>query len=304
MSAIPEPLQEARFDVVHLVSLAVLPFAEPYLVRDSAHTPRRHLDLYDIESLAHRRIAALYHQNGNPAMAQYEEQLAQQAWGQEERVLRSFDRIYVCSTVDREELRDRSSAEIVVLPNTVRLPKPAPPRRPDSSFTFLFVGTLSYYPNEDALRFFCSEVLPILRRFAPQEFNLSVVGIGATAALQDVASTPEVRLIGAVPDVAPYYREADAVVVPIRAGGGTRIKILEAFSHCRPVVSTSLGMEGIEVRDEEQALIADTAEDFARQCARLMADAGLRERLAEHALALVSRAYTVEAAARSLAHPV
>src|SRR5205814_10238117 len=101
-----------------------------------------------------------------------------------------------------------------------------------------------------------------------------------------------------VPDAAPCYRAADAIVVPVRAGGGTRIKVLEAFSYRRPVVSTSIGIEGIDAHDAEHVLLADTADVFAEQCVRLMRDAALAERLTEDALSLVKRAYSLEAVAR------
>ena len=163
------------------------------------------------------------------------------------------------------------------------------------------MGTLGYYPNEDGLRYFCSCVLPLMRQMAPRVFNVTIVGTGATDGIQQLTHEPEVRLVGAVPDVAPYYRDADAIVVPVRAGGGTRIKVLEAFSYRRPVVSTSIGIEGIDAHDAEHVLLADTADVFAEQCVRLMRDAALAERLTENALSLVRRAYSLEAVARTVA---
>ena len=109
------------------------------------------------------------------------------------------------------------------------------------------------------------------------------------------------RLVGAVPDVAPWYAEADAVVVPIRAGGGTRIKALEAFSYRRPVVGTSIGLEGIEVRPEEHVLIGDTPAELAAQCARLMADPKPAEALVERAFELFLRSYSTAALAKRMA---
>jgi glycosyltransferase involved in cell wall biosynthesis len=97
-----------------------------------------------------------------------------------------------------------------------------------------------------------------------------------------------------VADLAPVYADADAVVVPLRAGGGTRIKILEAFVHRRPVVSTSLGAEGLEVEHHRHLLLADTPEDFAAQCARLAGDPALRESLTAGGFELASTRHTVE----------
>ncbi len=122
-----------------------------------------------------------------------------------------------------------------------------------------------------------------------------------SAAVNALRDVPEVQLVGAVPDLAPWYSSADAVLVPLRAGGGTRIKVLEAFAHRRPVVSTAVGAEGTAARDEEHLLLGDTPETFARQCARLMAEPDLGEQLAARAFDLFSRTYTTAAVARALA---
>jgi glycosyltransferase involved in cell wall biosynthesis len=127
------------------------------------------------------------------------------------------------------------------------------------------------------------------------------LGTGAPDAVQQLARIPEVRVIGAVPDLTPWYRDADAVVVPLRAGGGTRIKVLEAFSFRRPVVSTSLGVEGIDVVPDEHVLLGDSPDELAMQCQRLMDDRHLGEMLVERAYALLVSAYSKDAQARALA---
>jgi glycosyltransferase involved in cell wall biosynthesis len=283
------------------------PLARPYL-----HTLECHLDLDIIESKTRRRLAALYRLNGRRMEAGVEQVLARRFEALEDQALADFDRVYVCFDGDREELLDRSlnpagsaRAEVVVLPNAVSIPGPLPPRPKDGPFTFLFMGTLSYYPNEDALRYFCADVLPSLRQCAAREFRLNVLGPGATDAIKRLEELPEVQFVGEVPDVRPWYRDADAVVVPLRAGGGTRIKILEAFSYRTPVVSTSIGLEGIDARDDEHALVADTPESFTAQCLRLMTEEDLAERLTERAYALFLRAYSPGAVVRAIlpCHP-
>jgi len=173
---------------------------------------------------------------------------AQTASMMEAVAFRLFDRVYVCSETDRRELFERSQAEIRVLPNAVRLPESVSPRVAGSIFRFLFVGTLSYYPNQDGVRFFCTQVLPILRERARRPFVVNVVGPRDSAGLRDLASR-EVRLAGPVTDLRLWYDESDAVVVPIRAGGGTRIKILEAFSYAwRPTREFLLPTAGMGCR--------------------------------------------------------
>ncbi len=234
---------EGPFEVVHVFRLAAMEFVHPWLWRMRGRA-RLHLDLDDIESKTNRRIAELHRTGGNEGMAAQVLAIAQRASLIESVAFRLFDRIYVCSEGDRSELAVRCQAEIRVLKNAVRLPCAAEPHHANGVFRFLFVGTLGYYPNQDGLRFFCTAVLPLIRGKTPVPFVLNVVGNGDSTSLRDLASD-EVHLIGAVADPGPWYESCDAVIVPVRAGGGTRIKILEAFGNMRPVVSTTLGLEGI-----------------------------------------------------------
>ena len=300
------PLEEANsafrgapFDVVHVFRISMLPFARSYL-EAPGQTPQRHLDLDDVESTTHRRLAKLYRLNGDTTLAQVEDAAAERADALETQVLESFDRLYVCSEDDKAHLRSRAGTQICVLPNALPLPGPLPAKRPGRPFTFLFVGTLGYYPNEDAILYFCAEVLPLIRRASRQALRVMIVGTGATPAIRRLRNLPEVQLIGPVPDVAPWYGQADVAIIPVRAGGGTRIKVLEAFRYECPVVSTSIGMEGIAARAEEHVLIGDTPVALAEQCLRLMTDPALADRLASSAAALFRRSYTLQAAARSL----
>ena len=134
-----------------------------------------------------------------------------------------------------------------------------------------------------------------------ERFRVVVVGFGAGPAVEALTEIPEVELAGSVPDVSPWYRAADVVVVPVRAGGGTRIKVLEAFAYRRAVVSTTLGCEGISVCDGQHVLLADTARGaWPRSVSDLMRDPELRARLGTQAHALVRARYTLEAVARRL----
>jgi polysaccharide biosynthesis protein PslH len=168
-------------------------------------------------------------------------------------------------------------------------------------FTFLFVGTLGYYPNEDAVQHFGSKILPHIRRLSRSDFAVNNVGRGASPWLRQIAVDYGMQMIGEVPDIAPWYQNSTAVVVTVRAGGGTRIKVLEAFSHRRAVISTSIGMEGIDAIDDVHVLIANTPEVFAERCVRLMADRVLRDRLAENAFSLFLHCYSAEAIKRTIA---
>jgi glycosyltransferase involved in cell wall biosynthesis len=287
----PPELHQQRFDVIHAFRLYTAPLALA-LAKRMPGRPALHLDLDDIESVTRRRIAALHASSGDSEAAGRENREAARYGSAEAKLIPAFERVYVCSRVDASRIASRARHDPIVVPNAVRLPGSNIEPLTSHPFTFLFVGTLGYSPNQDAVRFFCTEVLPLIRRTATAPFLVRIVGAGLTAGLTSLSAIPEVRLIGRVPDVGVEYADADAVIVPLRGGGGTRIKVLEAFGHRRPVVSTTMGIEGIEATPGEHYLKADTPEAFAAQCLRLIDDAELRAHLAGHAEALVHERYT------------
>ena len=290
-----------RFEVVHVFRMAALPFAEGYLWPGGRPGPRKHLDLDDIESRTQIRLAALYRANGDPEGAYRAEAEAVRCAGIEDGVLAAFDRVYVCSEGDREALRGRGAAELAVLPNAVPLRGPLRLEGADAPHTFLFVGTLGYYPNQDAALWFCRQVWPAIQEATSGRCRLLIAGAGAGREVRALGAIRGVRVLGAVPDVATCYAGAAGAVVPIRAAGGTRIKILEAFSYRRPVVSTATGAEGLAVRDDQELLIADTPGHFAAQCLRLLAEPALGREMAHRAYALLTASYSPGALARAVA---
>src|SRR4029079_10896886 len=151
----------AGLDVLQVFRLAALPFARQCAAAE------RHVDLDDIEPETYRRIAELRRLNGDAEGADAMDAEAARYEPLLEEVLARWDRLYVCSELDRARL---GVDTVRVLPNVVEI---APrPERPDGSFTFLFVGNLDYYPNGDAVRWFAGEVLPALRVLAPETFRV------------------------------------------------------------------------------------------------------------------------------------
>jgi glycosyltransferase involved in cell wall biosynthesis len=162
----------------------------------------------------------------------------------------------------------------------------------------LFVGNMGYRPNIDAMTYFCREVLPRIRWAIPN-VELWIVGINADAEVQRLAGDG-VHVTGRVEDVTPYYERCAACVVPLRAGSGTRLKIVEAMAFGRPVVSSGIGCDGLDVVDEEHLLIADDPELFAEQSIRVLTDRGLRQALTHNARCLVVNRYDWEVVAEEL----
>jgi glycosyltransferase involved in cell wall biosynthesis len=291
--------RNAPFDVVHVFRLATVPAAEPYLT--DVPSPIRHLDLDDVESTTRRRIAALYRRHGDAWRAREEEDAAAVAAAAEAEMLPSFDRIYVCADGDVARLPEDVRSRVTVLPNALPVPPALPPPPIAGEVAILFVGTLDYFPNADGIDWFAREVMPALRKWARRPITFNIVGSGVPPLVLRLASLPGVELVGYAADVREWYGRSRLVVVPIRAGGGTRIKVLEAFASNRPVVATTIGAEGIEARDGEHLLQADDPKAFVDRCARLIADPEWGERLAANAFALFSARYTLEALATIVA---
>ncbi len=292
-------LQDAPFDVVHVFRIATAKYARPYL--EAEPTPRRWLDLDDVESTAHRRIAALHRRHRDPARARMEEEAASAALRAEEEILPRFERIYICAEGDVERLPCSVQSRAVVLPNVVAMPEQTLPPPQDEPVEILFVGTLGYYPNEEGITWFAQQVLPLIRQEMARQVVLRIAGRRFTPLVRALALIPDVDFTGYVPDLGELYGRCRLVVVPIRAGGGTRIKILEAFAMRRPVVATTIGAEGIAARHGEHLLLADDPTSFAANCARLIEEPGLGEQLAGNAFALFSERYTLETLARIVA---
>jgi glycosyltransferase involved in cell wall biosynthesis len=288
------------FDCVHVFRLAAIPIMDACV--DLSGHPFLQLDLDDIESKANRRLADLCRINGLEDQASALDAEAARLAKTEDAAFDRFNRVFVCSLCDQRELQARTLTEIAVLPNTIH-PAAAIADRADNGgiFRFLFVGSLGVYANEDAVVYFCEQILPILRRQAPRPFAVHVVGTYPSARLCEIAESAGVRVVGPVPEVASWYRAADAVIVPLRAGGGTRIKILEAFHYGRPVVSTPLGAEGLDARHGEHLLIADHPAGFADHCRMLMEDSNLSARIAESAAALLQERYAMVSAQKIVA---
>ncbi|MGE0227705.1 MAG: glycosyltransferase [Dehalococcoidia bacterium] len=291
-------------DVIHAFRLYTTPVALALAAR--APQARLHVDLDDIESVTRSRIAAMHRLNGRLDPARAEDAEAGRFAEAERDLLPRFQRLYVCSDLDAARLRELLpglTAEVRVVPNAVRLPVPPPSPRTTHPFTFLFVGTMGYAPNLDAVRWFTRRIWPRVHARAGRPVLFRVVGPPPETDLSAVARLPGVRVAGPVPDVTPEYGDADAVVVPLRAGGGTRIKALEAFAHGRPVVSTTIGVEGIEATPGRDLLVADDPDAFADACLRLIDDPALGAAIATSAARLVTLRYSQDIVAPLIGGP-
>jgi glycosyltransferase involved in cell wall biosynthesis len=220
------------------------------------------------------------------------------AW--EARAARACDRVVVCSDVDGSRVPGGSS----VVPNCYRRPsRPAGRNHAAGGPLHIgFVGFLDYQPNFDAVRWFADAILPRIHKLEPDaEFH--VIG-QAGPGLEQLGRRRGVRLLGFVPDLEPELADVSVLVAPIRFGGGTRFKILEGFAHEIPVVSTTVGAEGLEARDGEHILLRDDPAAFARAVVELHRDRARRDRLVAAAARLYDDRYTWERGVASVVQVV
>lgn len=161
----------------------------------------------------------------------------------------------------------------------------------------LFVGSLDWLPNEDGLKYFVDEIWPRIRAERPDAV-FQVVGRNPTPAMLALGNAPGVEVVGMVPDTRPYLDEGAVNVVPLRIGGGTRIKIFEAMAMQKPIVSTTLGAEGLRVTSGEHLILADDPASFAAAVVDLLGNEEKRRTLARQARQLVEAEFSAETIAR------
>lgn len=232
---------------------------------------------HNVESRALSRAAAL-ERGGSRVLAGFEASALARA---ERRAMQRAALTVCVSDEDAARLRALSpTSRVEVVANGAEIGRltPLPPRAEAGPPTLLFVGGYDYPPNLDAARRIATEILPAIRA-RHHEARALLVGRDPTGALQAWKDVPGLEVRGPVEQLGPLFAATDAVVVPLRFGGGSRLKIVEAWARGRPVLSTGVGAEGLDAADGEHLLLAESGADFADAFDRLLADQGLRERI-------------------------
>jgi glycosyltransferase involved in cell wall biosynthesis len=261
------------------------------------------LDLDDDECALDRFLVALHRERGDSHAASALESGQDRRRMMRDMLLRRFDRVFLSNPADVQSMRrETGCGHIGLLPNVIGTAHVAEHVQRDAC-RMLFLGTLSYLPNEDGLAWFIREVLPRARAIDPR-MSLRVAGVGSPDGLSALLSADGVDFAGEVPDVAPEHAAAGMLVVPLRAGSGTRIKILEAFSYGTPVVSTTIGAAGLDVTDGQHLLFAESPDAFAQSCVQLAHDAPRRAALARSASQWVATHHSADVMHRILAEAI
>jgi polysaccharide biosynthesis protein PslH len=248
----------------------------PYYPQVSAVSGQVILDLFDVESVLHARCAAverwpasLFHQVFENASRKLERH-----W------LPRFSALLAVSEVDAEQLRPLAGrCPVLVYPNTIPW-VPTPAAEEEDGEVIVFPGNLEYHPNVSAVRYFSRRIWPILRARHPA-LKWRLVGKNPQAVEKYVRGDPRIERTGPLADAVAELARAKVVVVPVLAGSGTRLKIVEAWAAARAVVSTTLGAEGLPASDGENILLRDDPSRFADAVSALLGNAGLRARLGQ-----------------------
>jgi glycosyltransferase involved in cell wall biosynthesis len=272
-------VMQHEFDVIWLERIATLAWLHPPGPRAPVF-----LDLDDLEHRKARHRLRTLEKTTAGYYLQYLEYLRLRRF--ERRVPRGPFRLVVASDTDRRVLGD--TADAVVIPNGVDIPTSSSGTPPDSRPTLAFVGMMSYEPNIAGITWFVRQALPLIRRSIP-DIRLIVVGSDPPPEVRRLHDGDSVVVTGTVPHVEPYLARARVAIAPLFFGGGTRIKILEAFANRRPVVTTTIGAEGLDVDDGIHLLIADEPDAFARACVSLVRDAGRAKALVDNGFELARR---------------
>lgn len=213
---------------------------------------------------------------------------------------RRFDQVVAVSEDDAEIMRREYDVRAVAdIPTGVDTeffrPSGTEPLEPHN---LVFTGSMDWLPNEDAIRYFTERILPRIRRAVPG-VTLTVVGRNPFPGLVELSKRdPSVIVTGRVDDVRPYMERAAAYVIPLRIGGGTRLKVYEAMAMEKPIVSTTVGAEGLPVRHDEELLLADTPEAFADAVVRVLRDRSFADEIGARAARLVRAEFGWQGVAR------
>ncbi|UCC80220.1 MAG: glycosyltransferase [Candidatus Zixiibacteriota bacterium] len=281
--AVKNILARESFDLVHADTLHV----SSNLM--GLKTPPRILNQHNVENVILRRI---YEIQSNPVARAFWRSQWRRLYAFESLACRRFNRLIAVSDEDMDKLaKIAPGVPIDVVPNGVDIEYFTPNNVNVDKEGLVFTGALDWHANEDALIYFLNDIYPLILSRKPN-LKLTIVGKNPSAKLKTLCGKfASVVLTGRVPDVRPYIFNSEVYIVPLRVGGGTRLKILEAMAAEIPLVSTEIGCEGIKVSHQKNILIADSPSDFSEQVLKILDDEKLGRALTAEAKKTVLEEY-------------
>jgi polysaccharide biosynthesis protein PslH len=284
-------LKDGQYDHVHVCDIALAQYFTSGLRNERLSVDRSRVDL-QFQLMEHRTL-------GLPLRTKILRcESYAKLWFYERKISKRASLQVVCGPDDEVFIRRRirKRTPVAVVGNGVDLsfftPDSVATKRADVP-TLLFCGAMDYSPNVDALRFWFGEIHEKVVREIP-ELRVLLVGKSPTPEVLAYQSRAGVTVTGTVPDVRPYYREAWGQIVPLRIGGGTRLKIPESMAMGTPVVSTTIGAQGLNLAHGKDILLADSAVHFAEETVRLLSDVRLRQAVGDAGLETVRERFSWE----------
>jgi glycosyltransferase involved in cell wall biosynthesis len=298
-------LSEKQIDVIHADQLSMAQFAlgqvdcnshRPYLIFDAHNAVWK---IFDRMAQTMPFFLKPFFRFEAQRMKKYEGEL-----------VRSFDATMAVSDIDSRLLQEAYTSvggrpeerPISVIPIAVDTQQIRSIRRQAGSLNILTLGTLHYSPNADGIRWFIHEVFPLIKKRIPKA-TLTIIGKNPPLDFQELNTRdPQTfHVTGYVPDLTDWLEKSAVVVIPVRIGGGMRVRILEAFARAMPVVTTQVGLEGIEARSGEEVLVADEPEAFANHVVEILDHPHLADLLAENGRRLAIMVYDWKVVLKSIA---
>lgn len=283
LEGLDELVKSGQYDLVHCewTPYAKYLFSSPIPWVVSAHNIEAQILLRTAK--AKTGVMSLFYKNQAKRMEKYESEAFSKA-----------EYVMTVSDLDEKMAENMGAKFCKTVPNGVDMNYfSADPTSHTSPLCLTFTGSMDWRPNQDGIIWFIEEVAP---NFPPDmRWKLFVVGRNPPSWLREACNkVGQIEVTGSVDDVRPFISEAQAIVVPLRIGGGSRLKILEAFAMGKPVISTSVGAEGLRVSDGSDIIIADEGPSFAREIERVCSDLNLQKHLSQNGLALAQAHYSWE----------
>lgn len=291
-------VREENFDCIHADQLTMVQFALRGAASASGKKPKVVMDAHNAVWSIVERMA----ENARWFLKPVLNIEAKRVKRYEGELLKTVDHVLAVTEIDRAGLEEAMqslngrgngrAAPITVVPIAVDTQQLQPIQRKAGSKNIVTLGTLHYPPNADGIRWFLNQVFPLIRQHVP-DATLTIIGKNPPRDfLETAAQSPEsITVTGYVPDLGPHLQESALMVVPVRAGGGMRVRILEAFSYAMPVVTTTIGLEGIQGIPEQDVLVADTTTDFANRVIQLLENPDLQQKLSTNGRRLAETKY-------------
>lgn len=292
-AALAELAATTPFDVVHADQLNMGQYALPFT------KSRKVLDLHNALWVLYKRLAETQPLTSPLKYILLRDwRLLKQYEGQ---MCRTFDAVTAVSDEDKAALQTAGARDgIMVIPIAVDTSEQSQVERQPAGPHIIHIGTMYWAPNIDGITWFLDEIYPLIKERVP-DVRCTLIGARPPASIVERGEQdPSLTVTGYVEDPLPYFQDASMMVVPLRAGGGMRVKILNALAQGIPMVSTTVGCEGIAVTDDEDILVADTPQHFADACVRLVTDTELNARITTNGRHTVENTYDYRQACRPL----